>query len=155
MTLGEFPKGIRLRLLIACMLAAGALILFAAKKAAEKTPPRRSESVPKVHAAAREIDAVIDTLFARYKIQKMWVKAWRVQTPNKELLRLERRVFVPPEFLSLTFNFELNRLVAQYGARTVASERRDESTVTMHIIKDRVIIVSIALVVRHDLKPPG
>lgn len=155
MTLGKLPKEIRMRLLIAGMLATGALVLFAAQQVADRIQLQGGTRIPDILPHEQEIEGAIDALLARYRIEKTWVRTWRVLTPNKKLLRIERRVFVPPTFVSVTFNHDLNQLLSQYGSRAVASERGGESTVTMHVIKNGRIIESITFVVQRDLNSPG
>jgi hypothetical protein len=89
---------------------------------------------------------VIDTVLARHGIPRSAVRIWRVQAPDRRLLRVERRIAVPPEFVSVRFTHDLSLAVAPFGARAVATERTRENTVTVHIRKDGVVLQSLALV---------
>ncbi len=153
MTSVQLSREIRARLFIASMLGLSALVLFAANRATERVRRGSGVSTPQLQGVTREVETVLDTLFVRHGIEQTWVKTWRVQTPDKRTIRIEKRVFVPPEFVSVVFNQELNRLIMQYGARAVALEHLEESTVTMHIIHDHMIIESVSFVVRRDLRP--
>ena len=154
MTRPVLADGVRARVLVAVMLAVGALVLFAAYRASERSLGGHVLSPFESGGADRQIDAAVDTLLNRYGIERAWVRSWRVQTPGKKTIRIERRVQVPPEFVSLAFNHELNQLVSQVVARAVASEKSEASTVTMHIIRSGMIVESIAFVTRADLKHP-
>ncbi len=98
------------------------------------------------------VHAMVDSLLARHQIRKEWVKTWQVRTPAKKFIRSERRVFVPPKFISLNFSLDLNRSLSKYGVRTVSTERTKESTVTIHIMMGGHIVESISFVMRPDLE---
>ena len=158
MRIRDLPEGIQRRLIVAGLLVIGALILIPATRLADRSgkleKARRGSSRQIVHASQsvqKEIDAVIDTLLARYRIEKEWVKSWQVQIPEKGFRRSERRVFVPPDFISLSFNLDLNRMLADCGARAIASERTKESIVTMHVVKEGTVLETLSFVVSNEL----
>lgn len=154
MSVSRLSREIRLRILVVAVLGACAVGLLAALVFTR----------PGFHDAAGEgrvsreviadIDAAIDTVLAHHSIHKEWVRTWRSLVRGKQSARTQRRVLVPPEFMSLAFNHELNLLLSPLGANAVASERMKESTVDVHIIKDGLILETIMFVVRHDLKSP-
>jgi hypothetical protein len=146
--MGESP--FRRQLLVACALVvlAGILFLLEGSPGEYREPARVAEARPALAA----LNEAVDTLLARYRIDRGWVKTWRVQTPDRKFLRVERRVFVPPDFISLNFNHDLSRAVQDFGATAVATERTKENIVTIHIKKDRTIIQSISLVTKRDLR---
>ncbi len=96
----------------------------------------------------KDITVIVDTVLARHGIDKSSVKTWQVKGPDKKFLRVERRVEVPPEFISLNFNQELSERLSGIGLHLVATERTKENTVTMHVKKDDTILQSITFVVR-------
>ena len=147
--------GLRIRFMAAILLACCAVLLVLLNVATEKIGQRAGRGratagriVPAEDAGLSGINTVVDTLLARYQIDRRSVKSWYVQTQDKRNIRLERRVIVPPDFVSMKFNLDLNRMVSAYGARAVATERTRESTVTMHIIKDKMIVQSISFVMQ-------
>jgi hypothetical protein len=143
-------RSLRNRVILAAGLAVCAVLLYAADFMF--TPESDSSRAVELRPALQEINAVVDTLLLRYHIAKGWVKTWQVQTAQKKFLRVERRVFVPPDFISVNFNHDLARMVADYGATAVATERTKENSVTMHIKKDNSIIQSISFVTKRDLR---
>jgi hypothetical protein len=147
--------GLRIRVILAILLACCAVLLVLLNVATEKIGQRagrgRATAVRTVSAedaALVGINSVVDTLLARYQIDRRSVKSWYVQTADKRNIRLERRVIVPSDFLSVKFNLDLNRMVSAYDARAVATERTKESTVTMHIIRNKMIVQTIAFVMQ-------
>jgi hypothetical protein len=133
------------------VLAACAAVLFLVEKytpTAGVNPSTNAGSgliVEKVHT-------MVDSLLARHQIRNEWVKTWQVRTPGKKFIRSKRRVFVPPKFVSLNFNLDLNRSLSQYGVHAVATERTKESTVTIHIMMGGHIVESISFVMKPDLE---
>jgi hypothetical protein len=158
MKAGDLPEAIQRRLIVAGLLVIGALVLIPATRLADQSEKHerggRSGARQTGHASQsvrKEIDAVIDTLLMKYRIEKEWVKSWQVQTPEKGFLRSERRVLVPPDFVSLSFNLDLNRMLSDYGARAIASERTKESIVTMHVVKESTVLETLSFVVTNEL----
>ena len=143
------------RLILIGLLASCAVVLIllniVSAKIAQRSGRGRSTAMQviseKDDTAAAFNDAV-DSLFTCYQIDRRTVKSWYVQTPDKRNIRLERRVMVPADFLSMNFNLDLNRMVSEYGARAMATERTKESTVTVHIIKDKMIVQSITFLMQ-------
>jgi len=133
------------------MLTVAALVLFMANRVTEKIEAISALKEVQARPLLSQIGKVVDTLFERYQIDTRWVKSWRVLTPDKKFIREERRVYVPPRFISLDFNHDLSRELAAHNVRVVATERTKESSVSMHIIKDGMVIESITFVLRRDL----
>jgi hypothetical protein len=92
----------------------------------------------------------IDTLLARHGIAQASVRTWRVLSPDRKPLRVEQRIAVPREFLSLVFNNELNTILAPFGSHVVGTERTRENTVTLHIVRGGYTVRSMAFVVTLD-----
>ena len=148
----KMSNAIRWRLVAVGMLAVSSLVLFMASRVSEKTEKKSALKEVQARPLLAQVNSVIDTLFDRYQIDPKWVKTWNVFTPGKKFIREERRVYVPPRFISLDFNHDLSRTLADYGVQVVATERTKESTVSMHILNDGMIIESISFVVKRDLE---
>ncbi len=99
-------------------------------------------------ARAAQIARALDSTLARYGIERSDVRTWQVRTPVKRFARMEQRVMVGPDFLSLQFNHDLQKRLEPLGARVVATERARENIVTMHIVDDGMTVRSIAFLVR-------
>ncbi|MFN0159469.1 MAG: hypothetical protein ACKVRP_15515 [Bacteroidota bacterium] len=140
-------KPSRTKLILAAALAVVAAVLFLLDATLPASIDQRAEIV---RGQLPDINTAVDTLLARHGIGRERVKTWQVQTPDKKFIRVERRVYVPPEFVSVKFNHDLNRMMRDFGALAVATERTKENTVTMHIKKDERIIESITFVVKNE-----
>jgi hypothetical protein len=140
------------------LAAGGILVLLAAGLVAADRmlePPAQEAPLP-VAAARREggsIDAVIDSLLVRSHVDLRTVKSWTVRTADREVLRRESRIDVPPSFLSLVFNHDLHNRVLPFGARVVATEHSREQTVTMHVRKDGLVIRTLIFRTVSDAHP--
>jgi hypothetical protein len=133
------------RLAVAAGLAVVAGVLFLED---HRAPVDAVERAHIVRGDLRSVNTVVDTVLARYGITPDEVRTWQVQTPDKKFLRTERRVMVPPDFISVKFNHDLNQALDGTGARVVATERTKEKTVTVHIKSGSTIIESITFVVQ-------
>jgi len=134
------------------MLAVGSLVLFMANRVNEKIENKSALKKAQSYPLHNLIDTAIDTLLNRYQIENRWVKSWNVLTPDRRFIRSERRAYVPPRFISLDFNHDLSGELAKFGARVIATERTKESTVSMHVVVDGMIVETIVFVLKRDLE---
>ena len=134
------------------MLAVGSLVLFMASRVSEKIEKKSAAKELLARPLLSQVNVEIDALLDRYRIDRKWSKSWSVLTPDKRFIREERRVYVPPQFISLDFNHDLSLQLSKHDVRVVASERTKESTVTMHIISDGMIIETLVFVLKRDLE---
>jgi hypothetical protein len=148
----EEHRVIGIRTWIAALLGVGAAALFVLDSVLPAPQIDPSVRVVPVRPDLRQVNDLVDALFADYGIKRPWIRTWQVHTPDRKFVRIQRRVYVPPEFVSPSFNLELNRRLAEYGARAIATERTKENTVTMHIMKDRTVVESISFVVKRGLQ---
>ncbi len=143
------------RVVLAWLLASCALVLVLLNIASDKIAQRSgrgratsTQAVSEKDEITAAINDAVDSLFTHYQIDRRSVKSWYVQAPEKRNIRLERRVIVPPDFLSMNFNLDLNRMVSVYGARAMATERTKESSVMVHIIRNNMVVQSITFLMQ-------
>jgi hypothetical protein len=144
MTGGFAEPFLRKRLVVAGILAACALLLTVAGAGAGSSALPETESA--IRRAETGIAAALDSLLAQEGISSADVKTWRATADGKPTGRIEQRVTVGRSFLSISFNHALGLRVASFGARVVGSEKTREQVVTMHIVRGRATIRSIAFV---------
>lgn len=145
-------NAIRWRLVVAGMLAVGSLVLLMANRVTEKIEKKTALKAAQARPLLQLVNAAVDTLLDRDRIDEKWVKSWSVFTPTRKFIREERRIYVPPRFISVDFNHDLADMLSKYGVRVVATERTRESTVSMHVINDGMIIESISFVLKRELE---
>jgi len=148
----KLSAALRVRVVIVLMLAVGGLVLFMANRVTETIEKRTVMQERRARPLLQEVNEIVDTLLDRHRINPRWVTSWNVSTRDRRFIRQERRVYVPPGFVSLDFNHDLSQLLAQHDTRVVASERTKEESVSMHVIHDGMIIESITFVLKRDLK---
>ena len=149
---GTSSNALRLRVIVAVMLLASCFVLFMANRVTEKIEGKSLLKEAELRPFLLEINQSVDTLLDRYEIDRKWVASWNVMSRDRRFIRVERRVYVPPQFISLDFNHDLSRALAKYGARVVATERTKEMSVSMHIILNGMIVESITFVLKRDLR---
>lgn len=97
-----------------------------------------------VPAETREaVHAAVTTLLAQQGVAPGMVRTWHVTSPARQEFRVEQRVRVPPDFVSIEFNHALGRMLAPYNIRVSATERTREQTVTMHLVLGGAVIRTI------------
>jgi hypothetical protein len=136
------------RLKIAGALATMTILLFAADRflpsfAVDSSLLRENE-----RNVGLAVGRALDSLLVRYGIDRSAVSTWQVHSAERKFTRIEQRVFVSPEFVSLQFNHDLAELVAPLDLRIVGTERAKENIVTMHIVQSGLTIRSVTFLVK-------
>ena len=103
-----------------------------------------------VSGIASSIETAIQKLLTRYQIDGKSIKSRKVASNNGAFVRIERQIFITPEFNAFNFNHDLNQAVSEFGATAIATEKSEDKSVTMHIKKDGVIVQSIVFLVRKE-----
>lgn len=141
-------RPLRVRLIVASALALVSILLTGAEYVAPRA--RASGTARDKGAADLAVAAAVETLFARYAMDRGSVKSWQPRAAGRPMGRIEQRVVVGPDFLSLKFNHELNGMLAASGAHVVATEKSRDNIVTMHIVRDGSTMRSITFATATD-----
>lgn len=97
-----------------------------------------------------QIESVVSRLLIRYQVDGKAIRARKVLSGDGKFSRVERRIFVAPEFNTLSFNHDLYQAVSEFGATAIASEKSEDKSVAMHIKKDGVIVETLVFLVKRD-----
>ena len=149
----KFEKAIIFRFLISVTLAFLALGLFLVHRGRGPNPTERE--VQHILAWSKEIDREIDSVLVRFGIDEASWKKHHVAIPNSGLYRIERRVLIQRDVVTVQLNQALKSMAERYGARAVASENLKENKVTMHVELDGYVIESIILKVIPESERSG
>jgi hypothetical protein len=145
-------NAIRWRLVAVAILVAGGFVLFVGGRVSEKIEKKSAVRQAQARPLLQQINTVIDTLLLRHRIDRKWVKSWSVFTPGRRFIREERRIYVPPRFVSLDFNHDLSRELEPHNIRVVATERTRGMTVSMHIVFGGMVVETLVFVLKRDLE---
>jgi hypothetical protein len=105
--------------------------------------PRPPHSPPPAPAEAEAIDNAVREELAAHRIPSGTVRTRRVKTPAADFERVERRVTVSGDFVTVEFNRELNERVGAYGGRSFATERTKENTVSVHVLSGGTVVQTV------------
>ena len=147
----KFEKPVIFRILLAIVLGCTALTLFLTTRDREKHEERNGAK-KELGAVLADLDRDVDTVLARFGIEKEWIKKKHVPLLNSPLYRIERRVAIPPDVVPVQMNVAFNIMAQRYDGRAVASENLKENTVTVHIEVDGNVYQTIVLKPVRDLK---
>ncbi len=145
-------KGVVFRILLSILLVAGALALFFLNRTHNRNTSPPAEVRRDISAVVTEVDEQVDTILARFNIEKSWCKKQQFAIPGTSISRTERRVMIPPDVLPVQMNLAFNIMAKHYDGRAVASENIKENLVTIHIELERYVIQTIILKPVKDLK---
>ena len=143
-------KSIIFRFFFILVLVGAAIGLFLANPSQWTKPPAQSQQ--NLTSVVKAIDQQVDTIFAKFRIEKKWCRRREVAIPGSILNRVERKIMIPPEIIPVQMNRALNLMAQRYGGRAIGSENLKENTVTIHIKLENYIIETIILKISKDLK---
>lgn len=138
------------RIVLAVVLASVALGLFLLNRPRPTQPP--PPSAQDLSATINDIDLGIDSVLAQFHIERSWVRKRAIAFPNRSGQRIERRVRIPKDILTISINLALNSMVQRYHGRAIASENLKENTVTIHIELLGYIVQTIIFKLDSELK---
>lgn len=105
-----------------------------------------------IPASTREaVDNAVASLLAQHGVARGMVRTWHVSSPGRQEFRIEQRVRVSPDFVSIEFNHALGQMLAPYDITVSATERTRERTVTMHLVLGGAVVRTITFVMDPDL----
>ncbi len=143
-----FDKSIIFRFFFILVLVGAAIGLFFANQTQRTKPSELSQQ--NLASVVKEINQQVDTVFAKFRIEKKWCRRREVAI-GSNLNRVERKVMIPLEIIPIQMNRALNLMAQRYGGRAIGSENLKENTVTIHIKLEDYIIETIILKLNKDL----
>ena len=118
-----------------------------------RTPYYGLKDVPSEMREA--VDGAVNTLLARHGVAPGQVRTWQVNSPRRQEFRIEQRVRVSSDFVSVEFNRALGDMLTPYDIRVSATERTREQTVTMHLVHQGAVIRTVTFVTDPALARSG
>jgi hypothetical protein len=146
-------KSILFRFFFILVLAGVGIGLFLGNESQPTKPQVQSQQ--NLTSVMKELDQQVDTVFAKFRIEKKWCRRREIAIPGSNLNRVERNVMIPPDIIPVQINRALNLMAQRYGGRAIGSENLKENTVTIHIKLEDYIIETIILKISKDLKRGG
>jgi hypothetical protein len=121
---------LRRRAGVAAVLAVFAAVLLILVLRTES--PHRGTPVNRPLIAS--VDSLVDAFLKEKGIDRGKERKWPVRNPGGDILRIERRIAVPRERITLELNRDLNQAVESMGGHVAGTERTKASTVVLHIV---------------------
>lgn len=140
-----------IRLGVSLLLAAAALGLFWVSRSGFSSTPH-PEKHELTQSLANDLDHEVDSVLARFKIEKAWVRKSSTPLSNGSFARIVRRVAIPRDVVTVQMNVAFNSMAKKYNGRAVASENLKDNSVTIHIEMQGYIVQTIILKTNPALK---
>jgi hypothetical protein len=134
------------RIAVAGLLFVLAGGLFVASLQLGHPPEAYGYNTRDIQLARRKIDAAIDSVFIRQHVDPHKVKTRDACVIGSSVLRRESVIEAPADFVSLVFNFALQKEIVPLGARLIASEHTKDETVVMHVRTGGVIVRTLVFI---------
>lgn len=110
--------------------------------------PHTGKKAPQHRTADPNIQAVVHQLLRQYRVDPKTMATRTHSAGNGNVVRIERRVKVAPDFNTLNFHVDLSRALAEHDATVTASEKSEDGSVAMHIKKDGMIVETLVFLPR-------
>lgn len=152
--LRTLDRTVLIRVGVSLLLGGAALgMFFMSRSTLTKSVEAPKKELSKTVAA--DIDRDVESVLARFRIEKGWIRKTAIPLPNTTVTRIERRVAIPLDVVPLQMNVALNNMAKQYNGRAVASENLKENSVTIHIEMEGYVVQTIILKTDPGLKRSG
>jgi hypothetical protein len=130
--------------LAALSVALGILaVVLAPRSAAGREPVRKLSAVALPGQA--EIRRGLEAVCAEFRVPPSALTVRDVKNRAGRPVRIEYRLRLPKDFSSAEFNQSLGAKVEPWGAHVVGTERTQDRTVTLHVVRDEETIMSVIL----------
>ena len=143
----RFEKGIFFRLLLAAALGCAAVGLFLLDRTRTDEASR-----PDFAATLQAVDHEVDSVLAQFGIEQGGIRKRRITIPSEGVVRVERRIAIPASFVPVLLNAALNAMAHRYDGRAIATEDLKQSSVTVYIEVQKVIVQTIILKTDHNVR---
>lgn len=143
--MNTMDPGVRVRVILASLLAASAVLLILLNTLQGRIEERRRTTDESVQNILLSIDRTIGRELRSHGIDNSRVRARNIVTPDRSFMRVERTVVIPDDFVTVSFNRDLNEALGVLGARAVATERTRGDIVSIHVIREGTVIQSLIL----------
>ncbi|MBI1806311.1 MAG: hypothetical protein HYR76_04575 [Ignavibacteria bacterium] len=128
-------------------LALGLFFMSRPKQA--KLPERLQHDIGEIVTG---VDRDVDSVLARFHIEKSWIRKKQVPVPNSTISRTERQVLIPHDVLPVQMTLAFNTMARRFDGRAIASENMKENSITIHIELEGYIVQTIILKPMVELK---
>ena len=156
----QFDKGISIRLFVCIALVLLAIGFFLLNRYTNTSASSHQVEIDKLNEESQQglratlaaIDKNVDSVLARFGIERGWIRKREVVVPNKKQPRIERRVAIPKDVVPVMMNVAFNSMAKRYNGRAVGTENSKENTITIHIEMQGYIVQTVILKPTRDLR---
>ncbi len=90
-----------------------------------------------------DVDSAVDKVLSKFHISKNQMKRNEIRFAETDFVRIEKRINVLNDSLSLLINLELKQMMDDYGLKVSGTENLKEKITTLYIIDKGTILQSI------------
>ncbi|MDP2209364.1 MAG: hypothetical protein Q8K98_11450 [Bacteroidota bacterium] len=90
-----------------------------------------------------DVDSTVDKVLSKFHISKNQMKRNEIRFAETDFVRIEKRINVLNDSLSLLINLELKQMMDDYGLKVSGTENLKEKITTLYIIDKGTILQSI------------
>ncbi len=90
-----------------------------------------------------EVDSTVNKVLSKFHISKSHIKQNEIRFAETDFVRIEKRINVINDSLSLLINLELKQMMDNYGLKVSGTENLKEKITTLYIIDKGTILQSI------------
>jgi hypothetical protein len=125
-------------------LVLGVLAVVLAPRTAVGREPTR-KNAPVAIPGESEIRRGLEAVCADFHVPPSSLKVRDMKDRTGQPVRREYRLRLPRDFSAAEFNQALSSKVEPWGAHVIGTERTQDRTVTLHVVRDEGTIMSVIL----------
>ncbi len=136
-------NGIIIRIFVLILLALAIFLYFLLNDNAHINQKFNFPKIESLKYSPADLDSAVEKVFFKFDISKNQIKRNEIRFTKTDFVRIDRRVYVPDDSLSLLINLELKKKMDDYGLKVSGTENFQEKITTLFIIDKGTILQSI------------
>lgn len=137
-------NGIIIRIFVVILLALAIFFYFLLNKSHDIEQTFKQQNTKLLKYSLADVDSVVDYVLSKFNITKSQIKRNQIRFAETDFIRIEKRINLQNDSLSLLINLELKQNMYDYGLRVSGTENFKEKITTLYILDKGTILQSIA-----------
>lgn len=137
-------NGIIIRIFVVILLALAIFFYFLLNKSHDIEQTFKQQNTKLLKYSLADVDSVVDYVLSKFNITKSQIKRNQIRFDETDFVRIEKRINLQNDSLSLLINLELKQNMYDYGLRVSGTENLKEKITTLYILDKGTILQSIA-----------
>lgn len=137
-------NGIIIRIFVVILLVLVIFFYFLLNDSTDIEQTFKQNKTESLKYSLTDVDSAVDKVLSKFRVSKNQMKRNEIRFAETDFVRIEKRINVPNDSLSLLMNLELKQMMDDYGLKVSGTENFKEKITTLYIIDKGTILQSIS-----------